>query len=214
MKIHTFHLLLRTKLQGGLCMWGVQPPDRDKEWLEEMVDIFCPLLYNISVNINSVTATMLCYSNNIIKYNSIEREYKDYFKKALHSSTLAQSTGHSCLMYPIRFMTIYDCFYNVKTYCTLQFSFEPLAKSIKQAHLLVWRYATTVLLTCIHDYVWRFLHLIPCLCTFLLFCWDHYISLFQMNVSYNNLFLIKRLYLIRRARLVCTISIYRSYKSI
>lgn len=56
-------------------------------------------------------------------------------------------------------------------------------------------------------YVWRFLHLIPCLCTFLLFCWDHYISLFQMNVSNNNLFLIKRLYLIRRARLVCTVSL-------
>lgn len=29
-----------------------------------------------------------------------------------------------------------------------------------------------------------------------------------MNVSYNNLFLIKRLYLIRRARLVCTLSLY------
>lgn len=59
-----------------------------------MVDVlFCPLLYSISVNINSVTVTMLCYSNNIIKYNSIEREYKDYFIEALHSSTLAQSTG-------------------------------------------------------------------------------------------------------------------------
>lgn len=31
-----------------------------------------------------------------------------------------------------------------------------------------------------------------------------------MNVSYNNLFLIKRLYLIRRARLVCTLSLYRT----
>lgn len=28
---------------------------------------------------------------------------------------------------------------------------------------------------------------------------------FKMNVSYNNLFLIKRLYLIRRARLICTL---------
>lgn len=49
-----------------------------------MVDIFfCPLLYNIYVNINSVTVTMLCYSDNIIKKNNnnIEREYKDYFKK-------------------------------------------------------------------------------------------------------------------------------------
>lgn len=91
-----------------------------------MVGFFCPLLYNISVNIDSVTATMLCYSNNIIKYNSIEREYKDNFIKALHLSTLAQSTGHSCRVYLIRFMTIYDCFYIVKTYCTLQFSFEPL----------------------------------------------------------------------------------------
>lgn len=97
-----------------------------------MVDIFfCPLLYNIYVNINSVTVTMLCYSDNIIKKNNnnIEREYKDYFKKkALHLSTLAQSTGHSCLMYLIRFMTIYDCFYIVRTYCTLQFSFEPLQR--------------------------------------------------------------------------------------
>lgn len=31
-----------------------------------------------------------------------------------------------------------------------------------------------------------------------------------MNVSYNNLFLIKSLYLIRRARLVCTISLFRT----
>lgn len=116
--------------QGGLCMWGNQPPDRgSKVWLEVTVDIFFgPLLYNISVNINSVTVTTLCYSNNIIKYNSIEREYKDYFekKKALHLSTSAQSTGHPCLMYLIRFMTIYDCFYIVKTYCTFQFSFQPL----------------------------------------------------------------------------------------
>ena len=34
-----------------------------------------------------------------------------------------------------------------------------------------------------------------------------------MNVSYNNLFLIKRLYLIRRARLVCTILYSRNYYS-
>lgn len=60
---------------------------------------------------------MLCYS--IIKYNSTEREYKDYFIKALHLSTLAQSTGHPCLMYLIRFMTMYDCFCTVKTNCTV-----------------------------------------------------------------------------------------------
>lgn len=30
--------------------------------------------------------------------------------------------------------------------CILKFSFEPLARSIKQAHFLVWHYATTVLL--------------------------------------------------------------------
>lgn len=28
-------------------------------------------------------------------------------------------------MYLIRFMTMYDCFYFVKTFCTLWFSFEP-----------------------------------------------------------------------------------------
>lgn len=73
------------------------------------------MLYSISVNINSVTVTMLRYSDNIIKYNSIEREYKDYFIKALHLSTLAQKTGHPCLMYLIRLITLYDCFYIVKT---------------------------------------------------------------------------------------------------
>ena len=59
---------------------------------------------------NSVTVTTLCYSNNIIKYNSKEKEYKDYFKKALYLSTSAQSTGPPCLVYLIRFMTMYDCF--------------------------------------------------------------------------------------------------------
>ena len=55
-----------------------------------------------------------------------------------------------------------------------------------------------------HGYIWlKMPLLILCLCTFLLFCWDHYISLFQMNVSYNTLFLIKRLYLIRRATFFC-----------
>ena len=54
----------------------------NKEWLVVIpVDPFCPLLYNTCVNINSVTVTTLCYGNNIIKYKSIEREYKDYFKK-------------------------------------------------------------------------------------------------------------------------------------
>lgn len=91
-----------------------------------MVDHFRPWLYSVSVNINSVTVTMLCYS--IIKYNSTERENKDYFIKALCLSTLAQSTEHPCVMYLIRIMTIYDCFCIVKTNCTLQFSFEPLQR--------------------------------------------------------------------------------------
>lgn len=50
-----------------LCMWGFQPPDGNKEWLVVTVDLFCPLLYNTCVNINSVTVTTLCYSNNMIK---------------------------------------------------------------------------------------------------------------------------------------------------
>lgn len=114
-EIYSFIVLLAAT-PSGVRMWESWPPDRDNRWLKVMVDIYCLLLYNISVNMNTVTVTLLCYSNNIIKYNSIEREYKDYFKKALHLSTLAQSTGHSCLMYLIRIMTIYDCFYIVKVY--------------------------------------------------------------------------------------------------
>lgn len=86
--------------RGGLCMWGgKRPPDKRQRttWRKWWIFYFCPLLYSKSVNINSATVTIL-WNITVLKGNTKTTSWN-----ALYLSTLAQSTGHPCLMYRIRF---------------------------------------------------------------------------------------------------------------